>query len=373
MISIAFYIFAVIGLLFFIYVAIGHALNKKRDKLVKDMEADFEKSRFVKCPECGVLNPKSSKTCDYCKKPLPGAVPKSPEKEKEGAQAPAKPAVPMQGKKPELDSFFFKNPWPVPNTSALISLISFYVIVIFVYAFGMGVYSLGKRGVEQVDEASKKAAAKMSRREQDMKQRKETSMKFSNSRETPSQTAKSSAPPEMPVQSATPIPSPTSIEVTGSPEEQINKLMLFLESENWNVAVQAKEQLVNMGKPAAMALVKEVEHPDAMVRTHVITALGEIAEPETASALIDAADHSDPVTVIQTVTALGNIPAPEVVPHLMKMLDHDDWRVRNAAVLSLKKQNAQQALSSIRKLTNDPNERVSQSASEAVEALSRKD
>ena len=376
--NILFYSFVILGLIFYLYLIPAWFLNKKRDKLIDEMEKQYTRKRFLKCPSCGVLNAIQSGTCVFCQKSLPESLPPQPqpaesppqpltgsgEKDIQSQAPDAKIPSPeaqippsSPGKKPGLDSFFYRNVWPMPTSTVLISMTSVYLLVIFIYGFAVGIYRLGKEGVKQVQEASLTAA----------KRQEERNAPFPEP--PPPYPPQSPTAPQAPVRTPTPIPSPSPLVVTGSEEEQIEQLMLYLENKDWNIAAHARKILVTKGKKAALALVKEIDHPDSMMRTHVMTALGEIGEPETAPGLINALDHEDPLTQIQAVTALGHIPAAGVLEALLKALKHPDWRVRHAAIVSLKAQGNPEALPALEPFQADPNERLRSAAKEAVAAL----
>jgi len=377
--NILFYAFVILGLLFHLYLIPAWFLNKKRDRLIDEWEKQYTKKRFLKCPGCGVLNAVQSKTCVFCNKSLPESLPPQPQ----AAQSPPKPLtgsgekdlpspapdarIPSleaqippfsPGKKARLDSFFYKNPWPMPTSTVLISLTSIYLLVIFIYGFAVGIYRLGKEGVKQVQEASQTAAKRHAERNDSLPEP-----------PPPPSSPQSSPAPQVPVRTPTPIPSPSPLVVTGSEDEQIVQLMLYLENKDWNIATQARKILATKGKKAALALVKEIDHPDSMIRTHVITALGELGEPETAPRLILALRHEDFLTVIQATTALGNIRAPGVVDGLVQVLKHPDWRVRHAAIAALKAQGNPRAIQALEPFQSDPNERLRSAAKEAVATL----
>lgn len=367
-----FYIFVVLGILFYIYLIPANIINKKRDRMIEDMEKAYTRQKFKKCPHCSVLNPLDARVCEFCNKELPAPPqPRSPAPVAE--QVPeGKPAVAATREKTvshghpaekssqdQLESFLFRRIWPVPNTTALISMSAVYILVIFVYSFFMGIYTIGKQGVKQVEEASREAAKRQAERQA------------------------SYAPPSAPSQPQSgqplqvgahktpkPVPTPTPLSVSGTQEEQITQLMLYLESSDWNAANQAKKLLIEKGEKAVPALVEEINHPETMVRTHVITALGEIASAESIPALVTALSQDDPVTVIQAATVLGRIPGDGVIDALSKALKHPDWRVRQAAVLSLEKLGDPEALPALLSLQGeDPNETVNEAVKKAVIAL----
>ena len=145
--------------------------------------------------------------------------------------------------------------------------------------------------------------------------------------------------------------------------------MLLMESEDWNVSVRAKNQLIEIGEPAVPSLIKEINHPDTRVRTLVITALGEIGSPEAAPALIDALRSDDAVTVIQTATALGNIRTDAAVSPLLNLLDSPDWRMRRASIVSLGKTGDPDVMERIKSMQQDQNEKVAEAAKQAVENI----
>jgi len=222
----------------------------------------------------------------------------------------------------------------------------------------IGIYTMGKAGVKQLEEVSRKTAKRQAE--------KEASRYVAPSASTV-KPRQYSAPVK--AQSPTPVSTPTPLVLTGSAEEQITQLMLHLESKDWNTAIQAKKMLISKGKPAADALATEIDHPDIRIRTHVISALGEIGAPESAPYLIDTLDNEDSLTVIQSAYALGNIKSADVVDELIAILKHPDWRVRHAAVLSLEKQDDIKALTALIPLQNDKNDKVKNAAAKAVTSL----
>ena len=183
--NILFYSFVILGLIFYLYLIPAWFLNKKRDKLIDEMEKQYTQKKFVKCPSCAVLNAIQSKTCVFCNKSLPESLPPQPQP----AQSPPQPLsgsgekdiqsqapdakipspeaqIPPSspGKKSGLDSFFYRNVWPMPTSTVLISMTSIYLLVIFIYGFAVGIYRLGKEGVKQVQEASLTAAKRHAER-----------------------------------------------------------------------------------------------------------------------------------------------------------------------------------------------------------------
>ncbi len=359
-IEVLFAIFVILGGLFYVYLVAVHFINKKREQLIKAMEEAFARKKFVKCPSCSVLNRIGARFCEFCKKPLP-APPEKPSEEIPGVpsvesveksadetpeQLVPQPVAPLPSPKPWIESFPFHRTWPTPSTTALISITSAYVFIIVVFLVFSEIYNVTKEGVIELRDVSKGMAK----------------------RRAPIVSSQPIPPP-----TSTPTPSPTPFSVTGTREEQITKLMLLLESEDWNVANEAKKRLIEMGKLAALALAKEINHPDEMMRTHVITALGQMRIPETAPALIGALKHPDPITATQSATALGNIEAQEVVGALIGALKHPDWRVRLGAVEALGKQGDPKALPAILTLREDANERIRQAALKAIAILQKKD
>ena len=370
-----FYLFVVLGLLIYIYFLFAFLVNKKREKLLSEVERDYTRQKFKKCPHCGVLNDREARVCQYCKKGLPGltaagkpskGTPQVPEAEKdltteEGEKAPKapKPSAPVPDMShPDLEKFPYKNVWPMPHTQVFITFTSVYLGVIFVFAFFMGVYKLGKAGVEQLNEVSREAARRQA----------EKSAHHQSPSQVPSASAQKSSE-QLPVRTPTPLPSTTPFQLEGSREDQINQLMVYLENEDWNVAVRAKKRLIEIGKPAAPALEAEIDHPDAMVRTHVITALGEIGSQESIPALIRALKHDDKVTVIQAANALGGIGGDEALQALKGSLKHPDWRVRRAAITSLGKIRDPSVVEDVKPFLEDENERVQEAAREVLQFL----
>jgi len=377
MASVIFYIYLFAGILFFLYVIITHQINKRRDRLISEMQADYTRQKFLKCPHCGVLNAKNATVCQYCNKELPRPVspvapsplplePVPPQKVVQAPNTVNKPSVVSQGQKGLLNKFPYKYIWPTPKSSFLITIVTVYVLVLLLYGFFAGIYMLGKQGVEQLNEARRQSARSTARREA-------ASSGMNVPSSAGSQVPSVSAQPSLPVRTLTPIPTPSPLVLTGSKDEQITHLMLILESGNWNRAIQARRALIQMGKPAAIALAKEVNHPDEMMRTHVITALAEIAEPSTASALISALSNQDVVTVIQAVWALRNFKGEEVVNVLRNQLRHKDWRVRMAAIGALEKQSDPTIVAALVEMQNDPNSRVQDAAKNALQRLQKKE
>lgn len=376
MAGVLFYIYVFAGILFFLYLIVAHQINKKRDRLITEMQADYTRQKFLKCPHCGVLNAKGATVCQYCNEELPCLVaPVAPPPQMEPAspqavvQAPkpvAKPSGAPQGQKGLLNKFPYKYIWPTPKMSFLITIITVYILVLLLYGFFAGIYILGKEGVEELNKVRRQSAKRIARREA-------TSSGMNVPSSAGSQVPSVSSQPSLLVRTLTPIPSPSPLVLTGSKDEQITHLVLILESGNWNRAIQARRALIQMGKPAAIALAKEVNHPDEMMRTHVITALSEIAEPSTASALIEALSNQDIVTVIQAVWALRNFKDEEVVNVLRNQLRHKDWRVRMAAIGSLEKQSNTSIIADLVEMQNDPNSRVQDAAKNALQRLQKKE
>ncbi|MBN1900466.1 HEAT repeat domain-containing protein [Candidatus Sumerlaeota bacterium] len=370
-----FYMFVVLGILFYIYLIPAHILNKKRDRLIDEMEKSYTKQKFKKCPHCSVLNPLDAVICEFCKKELPAAPQplhtQAPETEtssheKPGDKTPqsAHAPAPLPQNRPassQLEKFPYNRVWPLPNATALISITAIYLLVVFVYGFVAGIYSLGKQGVQQLEEVTREAAKRQAEREASYAPSPPPEETGTQPAQKPMQIASHSTP--------TPVPSITPLSVSGTDEEQINQLMLYLESADWNVSSQAKKLLVAKGEQAVPSLSGEIDHPDVMVRTHAITALGEIASVRAIPALTGALSHSDPVTVIQAATALGGIHGEGVVEALSHSLKHSDWRVRQAAVLSLANLGDIQALSALFAIQNDPNEAVRNAVKKAVSDL----
>ena len=364
-----FYIFVVTGVLFYLYLLFAYLVDKKRDVLILDLEKNFSRSNFKKCPHCGVLNLPYAKMCEFCKRKMPvdeagepgEETPPPPLEPPPEESPPPETSTPPKG--PDLKKFPYSVAWPLLNPAALISVTGIYLAVILIYGFFAGVYALGKKGVEQIDEISIQAA----------KQR--------ASRQTPAYETygqkllqpPTRTPDRLPVRTPTPMPSPTPFSLAGSLEEQITQLMLHLENEDWNVSRQARKKLVEIGKPAAKELAKEVDHPDPMVRTHVISALGEIGDPVAADALIGLLERDDPVTVILAATALGRIGTKTCVRALEGILDHPDWRIRRAAVLSLAESGDSVSVKALLPLVEDDHEKVREAASKAVEKLKEKE
>lgn len=379
--SLIFYTFVILGLLFYIYLIPAYLWSKKRDQLIDEMERHYSEKKFLKCPSCGVMNALQSQACIFCHKPLaesssfpgkagePEIIPSTPQsKENLPEQKPLTefppqlPKIPVTPPKEKslLDSFPYKIAWPLPRSSALISITAVYIGVIVMYAFFVGIYTLGKAGVKKVRETY----PEMVRRHVESPVSQSTP-----SSPLPSSPARETKVAPMVGRTPTPLPSPTPLALSGSEEEQIVQLMLYLENKDWNIATQARKILVTKGKKAALALVKEIDHPDSMIRTHVICALGEIGEPETVPSLIQALRHEDALTVIQATTALGRIRAPGVVDALVQVLKHPDWRVRHAAIVALKLQGDPKAIQAIEPFQADANERIRTAAKEAVAAL----
>jgi hypothetical protein len=366
-----FYIFVVLGILFYIYLIPAYIINKKRDRMIDDMQKAYTKQKFKKCPHCSVLNPLDARVCQFCNKELP-APPEPPSPAPEAEQVrDLQPAVAATSDKTispghpaekspqaQLESFPYCRVWPIPNSTALITMTSVFLLVIFIYGFVAGIYSLGKQGVRQLDEVTREAAKRQAQREASYAQPSAPSQPQSTA---PMQVGTHTTP--------TPVPTPTPLSVSGTEEEQISRLMLYLESGDWNVASQAKRLLIGKGGKAVPALALEINNPDPMVRTHVITALGEIASAESIPALIGALSQDDPVTAIQAATALGGIPGEGVIAALSNALKHEDWRIRQAAVLSLGNLKDAGALPALLALKDDPNEAVQKAVQKAVSDL----
>lgn len=369
---VVFYIFVVLGALFFIYLIPANIINKKRDRLIDEMEKRYTKQKFKKCPHCSVLNPLEAKVCEFCNKafpPLP-TPPPIPEGKKILEQKPEPGAAPVKSlstahtadktSQSELEKFPYNRVWPMPNTTALITMVSVYVLVVFIYGFIVGIYSLGRQGVKQLEEVSREAAKRQAERE----------ASFAPPSIPSQPQPQTAAPMKIATHSTpTPVPTTTPLSVSGTEEEQISQLMLYLESSDWNVANQAKKMLIEKGEKAVPALSLEIDNPDTMIRTHVITALGEIASDQAIPALVAALSNEDPVTVIQAATALGRIPGDGVVDALLKILKHQDWRVRQAAVISLGNLEDAKALPSLLSLKDDPNEAVQKAVQKAISDL----
>jgi hypothetical protein len=377
MAGVLFYVYVFAGILLFLYLFVAHQINKKRDRLISEMQADYTRQKFLKCPHCGVLNAKDATVCQYCNeelhRPVAPIAPSPPQMEpappQTVMQAPKpviQPSAAPQGQKGLLNKFPYKYIWPTPKMSFLITIITVYILVLLLYGFFAGIYMLGKKGVEELNQARRQSAGRIARREA-------ASSGMNVPYSTGSQAPSVSAPPSLPVRTLTPIPTPSPLVLTGSMDEQITHLMLILESGNWNRAIQARRALIQMGKSAAIALAKEVNHPDEMMRTHVITALSEIAEPSTASALVSALSNQDIVTVIQAVWALRNFKDEEVVNVLRNQLRHKDWRVRMAAIGSLEKQSNPSIVAALVEMQNDPNSRVQDAAKNALQRLQKKE
>jgi len=383
MAGVLFYVYVFAGILLFLYLFVAHQINKKRDRLISEMQTDYTRQKFLKCPHCGVLNAKDATVCQYCNEELPRPVapvaPSPPPPLSPPQMEPAPPQTVMQAPKPVtqpsgasqgqkglLNKFPYKYIWPTPKLSFLITIITVYILVLLLYGFFAGIYMLGKEGVEELNKVRRQSARRITRREA-------ASSGMNVPSSAGSQAPSVSAPPSLPVRTLTPIPTPSPLVLTGSMDEQITHLMLILESGNWNRAIQARRALIQMGKPAAIALAKEVNHPDEMMRTHVITALSEIAEPSTASALVSALSNQDIVTVIQAVWALRNFKDEEVVNVLRNQLRHKDWRVRMAAIGSLEKQSNPSIVAALVEMQNDPNSRVQDAAKNALQRLQKKE
>lgn len=352
MAAIFFYIFVVSGLLIFFYFVVAVFINKKRDRLIGFMQEDFTREKFRKCPKCGVLNSGKASVCPYCKTELGSQLPPDIAQAATDSEA--------DGKGP-LSRFPYKYVWPLPSSQLLITLISIYLGVIFIYGFFAGIYTLGKKGVEQLNEVTRTASQKAAVRDA-----------ASESRSSGSPGQKQGVLGSVSLKTPTPIPTPPPFNLSGSPKDQVAELMIHLESEDWNKAVLAKKALIGFGKVAAPALAKEIKHPDQMMRTHVITALAEIGDPASATALMEAVSHDDVVTVIQAVYALRNFKGEKVYSKLKETLNHKDWRVRCAAIASLEKTGDPKVLAEIRSMQKDANERVQEAARKAVATLEAK-
>ncbi|OQB22130.1 MAG: HEAT repeat protein [candidate division BRC1 bacterium ADurb.Bin183] len=352
MVAVFFYIFVVAGLLIFLYFIAAVFINKKRDRLIGTMQEEFTREKFRKCPQCGVLNSGKASVCPYCKTELGAQLPPD--------IAEAAAVSEKDGKGP-LSQFPYKYLWPLPSSQLLITLISIYLVIIFIYGFFAGVYTLGKKGVEQLNEVTRTASQKAAVRDAESERR---------AHESAGQ--KHGTLSSVSLKTPTPIPTSPPFNLSGSPEEQVAELMIHLESEDWNKSVLAKKALIGMGKVASPALAKEIKHPDQMIRTHVITALAEIADPSSANALMEAVSHDDVVTIVQAVYALRHFKGEKVYSKLKETLNHKDWRVRCAAIAALEKMGDPKVLTEIRSMQKDANERVQEAARKAVATLEAK-
>jgi HEAT repeat protein len=404
--NIIFYTFVVLGFIYHIYIVAAYFINRKRDQLIKLEEEKETKQKYNKCPHCGVLNPRSASTCQFCKKNLPAAM-QPPESTNAGQkvspgsgeenlplecpeQAPP-PAVRFLRKNTpalkkddtKLDSFLFKNLLPMPNMTAIISFTSFYIMVIFVYSFLISVYTIGKVGVDQLNEVTKRQAEKQYRKRSPGIQ-KDLRVNISSSGNNAKNIMIKAPPvpektlPPVPVHTMTPEPSATPLNIHGTENEQITQLMLYLESENWNTALSAKKSIIKKGSPAVPHLIKEITHPDSMIRTHVITALGKIADPDSVPALRAALDHEDPVTVIQVISALSNIKADGVGEAITDMVHSKDWRIRRACAFAYGKiaadsSRADSFIAILENLKNDKSSKVRDAAENALKSLMKKE
>ncbi len=402
--NIIFYSVVILGLLFFVFVIFCAVVNKKRRVLLKEQEQEHTRGKFAKCPGCGVLNHRNATKCSFCSAPLTpppspppsSAVPDQTPPAVESGQdmpprsslpvlpVPARPApsgaassVVSSGPADELlKKFPWKYAWPEPSAYTLITVGFLYVAVIVIYGVAVGIYQMGKAGVEQLNEVTRdKASRTISPWDPGDRTQPSAQPGVEPVAVPPGARQVAPAAPAAPIPhgTPTPIPSSTPIALSGEPEEQVRQLLLYLESNNWNLARQAREQIVQAGPVAVPLLIQEITHPDQWVRSHVMTALGRLADPRAVPALVNILRGADIVAAVQAASALGGIRDADSRGALISVLSSPDERLRHAAVDALGRQGMPESVAPVQALQSDPVERVRAAVNTALIRLSEKD
>ncbi|MEK7309232.1 MAG: HEAT repeat domain-containing protein [Planctomycetota bacterium] len=142
----------------------------------------------------------------------------------------------------------------------------------------------------------------------------------------------------------------------GISEKEITDLITKLGQDDPMVTNEARDELKEIGKPAAALLVKALANSKPDARYLICEILGEIRDGSSVETLVkllsDMDEHTASVASA-AARALRNCADLAVVPHLMKAITSTDIDLRYEAVKTLGVLRAYQALPAIRRMITD--------------------
>jgi len=172
----------------------------------------------------------------------------------------------------------------------------------------------------------------------------------------PATTAVTPTPPASIVPPKVDTPDEKLLPKDGITEKEIIDLIANLSSGDHMITSATRDELKEIGKPAVMLMIKELEKVKPDVRYLICEILGEIRDERSVAPLVKLLNDMDENTASvasAAARALRNCADLSVIPHLMKAIESMDVDLRYEAVKTLGVLRAYQALPIIRKMITD--------------------
>ncbi|MFH0888184.1 MAG: HEAT repeat domain-containing protein [Planctomycetota bacterium] len=187
---------------------------------------------------------------------------------------------------------------------------------------------------------------------------------------TPTTPAPISPTPPVPVITQTAPITPSSITITpttptkiekplpkdGITEKEINDLITKLSQDDLLVMNEARDELIEIGKPAIPLLHKTLENAKSDVRYLICEILGEIRDERSIEVLTKLLQDKEEYTAsIASAAARGlkNFANTSVIPQLMQVITSTDIELRYESIKTLSTLRAYEALPLIRQMITD--------------------
>jgi HEAT repeat protein len=134
----------------------------------------------------------------------------------------------------------------------------------------------------------------------------------------------------------------------------------------------ASQQLIPLGREAAMFLASGMDTFDDEILTHTVPVLGEMKERAVVPVLLQQLHSKRPLVRTQAVFVLGALGDPEAIPGLIAALTDAAPTVKAPAIDALVQLNARQAFPKIAQLCGDPDPTVRSRAIAGLFSLAQK-